>query len=54
MKQYWKGYRMAKNDVFECGLDYAISRMYYGSMSDSVYRGYSAYVRKIQLKSVGA
>lgn len=50
LKRYWTGYRIAGNDIEECGEGYARDRYRYGlqGWSDVQAKGYRARLAKIK------
>lgn len=44
LKLYWRGYRAAKSDCYECGRAYAEREYAYASMGETFAKGYKAYL----------
>lgn len=54
LKRYWAGYESAKEDVYECGLRYALDQYTYGlnGCSNQFCKGYRAYLDRVESKGV--
>lgn len=51
-RDFWKGYRVAKNDYINYGSSYVRERWLYGSISDELVRGYQHFMMKMNFGEI--